>query len=124
MKLKNPLVASASPLSRSWIPCAGLKMPEHRRSLCISLFEEQVTNEAESMEFYKSYGTESYAEALTYFPGYRRLSILLRKNIWEIVAQSSEQIGFRLLPASTASHPGGWISYAKKMAEAGPRRWN
>jgi dihydroorotate dehydrogenase (fumarate) len=71
MKLKNPIVVSASPLSRSMESMRRLEDAGASAIVMHSLFEEQVTNEAESLDFYKLYGTESYAEALTYFPDTR-----------------------------------------------------
>ena len=68
LKLKNPLVPSASPLSRN---LDGMKRLEDAGASAVvmySLFEEQIAHEAAELNHYLSYGTESFAEALTYFP--------------------------------------------------------
>jgi dihydroorotate dehydrogenase (fumarate) len=68
LKLKNPIVASASPLSRSMDSMHELEDAGASAIVMHSLFEEQIIHEAESLDHYKSAGTESFAEALTYFP--------------------------------------------------------
>jgi dihydroorotate dehydrogenase (fumarate) len=83
-----------------------------------SLFEEQVTNEAESLDFYKTYGTESYAEALTYFPDTGDYQFAPEEYL-EIVAKAANKLEIPVIASLNGITPGGWISYAKKMAEAG-----
>ena len=68
LSLKNPIVPSASPLSHS---LDGMKRLEDNGAAAIvmySLFEEQIEHESAELEHYLSYGTQSFAEALTYFP--------------------------------------------------------
>jgi len=68
LKLKNPLVPSSSPLSKS---LDSVKMLEDAGASAIvvySIFEEQITHEAGELDHYLTYGTESFAEALSYFP--------------------------------------------------------
>ena len=68
MALKNPIVPSASPLSEK---IDNLKRMEDAGAAAIvmhSLFEEQINQESQSLDHYLSYGTESYAEAIQYFP--------------------------------------------------------
>src|SRR3989344_3795981 len=68
MKLKNPLVASASPLSDHLdnfkrLEDAGIAAIVHH-----SLFEEQITKEVYELNTRLTQGTESFAESLSYFP--------------------------------------------------------
>jgi dihydroorotate dehydrogenase (fumarate) len=118
MKLKNPIVASASPLSRSMDSMRRLEDAGASAIVMHSLFEEQVTNEAESLDFYKSYGTESYAEALTYFPDTGDYQFAPEEYL-EIVAKAANKLEIPVIASLNGITPGGWISYAKKMAEAG-----
>jgi len=67
-KLKNPLVPSASPLSRDE---SAMKLMEDAGAGAVvleSLFEEQILHEKNEMDHYLSQGTESFAESLSYFP--------------------------------------------------------
>src|SRR5512141_1328056 len=68
LKLKNPIVPSASPLSRSLDSMKRLEDAGAAAIVMYSLFEEQVAHDAAELNHYLSYGTESFAESLTYFP--------------------------------------------------------
>jgi dihydroorotate dehydrogenase (fumarate) len=118
MKLKNPIVASASPLSRSMDSMRRLEDAGASAIVMHSLFEEQVTNEAESLEFYKTYGTESYAEALTYFPDTGDYQFAPEEYL-EIVAKAANKLEIPVIASLNGVTPGGWMSYAKKMADVG-----
>ncbi|MCX6122351.1 MAG: dihydroorotate dehydrogenase-like protein [Ignavibacteriales bacterium] len=118
MKLKNPIVASASPLSRSMDSMHRLEDAGVSAIVMHSLFEEQVTNEAESLAFYKSYGTESYAEALTYFPDTGDYQFAPEEYL-ELVAKASNKLEIPVIASINGVTPGGWTRYAKKMEEAG-----
>src|SRR5499425_1286700 len=66
--LKNPIVASSSPLSHT---VDGIKRLEDAGASAVvmySLFEEQITSESFYLDYYLSHGTDSYAESLNYFP--------------------------------------------------------
>lgn len=68
LTLEHPIVASASPLTKS---LEGIKHLADARPGAIvmhSLFEEQLNNTSNELDHYMSYGTESFGEALTYFP--------------------------------------------------------
>ena len=118
MKLINPIVASASPLSRSMDSMRRLEDAGASAIVMHSLFEEQVTNEAESLDFYKSYGTESYAEALTYFPDTRDYNFAPEEYL-EIIAKATNKLEIPIIASLNGVTPSGWIRYAKKMEEAG-----
>jgi dihydroorotate dehydrogenase (fumarate) len=118
LKLKNPIVASASPLSRSMDSMRQLEDAGASAIVMHSLFEEQITHEAESLDHYKSYGTESYAEALSYFPDTGDYHFAPEEYI-ELVAKASNKLEIPVIASMNGITPGGWTSYAKKMAEAG-----
>jgi hypothetical protein len=68
LTLKNPLVAAASPLSYE---LSGIKRLEDAGAGAVvlySLFEEQIDREQRELFYYLSQGTNSFAEALSYFP--------------------------------------------------------
>lgn len=118
LKLKNPIVASASPLSRSMDSMRRLEDAGASAIVMHSLFEEQITHEAASLDHYKSYGTESYAEALSYFPDTGDYHFAPEEYL-ELVAKASTKIEIPVIASMNGITPGGWTSYAKKMEEAG-----
>jgi dihydroorotate dehydrogenase (fumarate) len=118
LKLKNPIVASASPLSRSMDSMHRLEDAGASAIVMHSLFEEQITHEAESMDHYKSYGTESFAEALTYFPDTGDYHFAPEEYL-ELVAKAANKLEVPIIASMNGITPGGWTGYAKKMVEAG-----
>ncbi len=118
MTLKNPLVPSASPLSSS---VNNIKRMEDAGAAAVvlhSLFEEQVDTEAENLAHWLDYGTESFAEALTYFPPhdvYRREP----DDYVELIRQAKQAVEIPIIPSLNGVTPGGWTRYAKRFEEAG-----
>src|SRR6476620_9344322 len=68
LPLKHPIVASASPLSRTLDGIRRLEDAGAAAIVMYSLFEEQITLESNIIDHYLSYGAESHAEAMSYFP--------------------------------------------------------
>ena len=68
LELKNPLVASASPLSKKISTVQKLDQAGVGAIVMYSLFEEQIIHESLELDHYLTHGTESFAEALTYLP--------------------------------------------------------
>ena len=118
MKLKNPLVVSASPLSRSMESMRRLEDAGASAIVMHSLFEEQITHEEESLDHYKAYGTESYAEALSYFPDMGDYHFGPDEYL-ELLAKASSRLEIPIISSLNGITPGGWTNYAKEMAEAG-----
>ena len=80
LELKNPLVASASPLSEKVETVQALEDAGVSAVVMYSLFEEQIIHESMELDHYLSKDTKSFAEALTYFPEMGRYT-LTRKFI-------------------------------------------
>jgi dihydroorotate dehydrogenase (fumarate) len=118
MKLKNPLVPSASPLSAS---LDNIKRMEDAGAAAVtlhSLFEEQIEFEAEALTHFLEHGTEQFAEALTYFPQvheYRRQP----DDYVEHIRQAKEAVDIPVIASLNGISPGGWTRYAKRFEEAG-----
>ena len=68
MTLKHPIVPSASPLSKNLDSIRRLEDAGASAIVMYSLFEEQIATESQMLDHYLTYGTESYSEALSYFP--------------------------------------------------------
>ena len=75
LKLKNPVVASASPISKKLDGIRKLEDAGASAVVMYSLFEEQITHDSLALDHYLSRGTETFAEALTYFPDLDRYNI-------------------------------------------------
>jgi dihydroorotate dehydrogenase (fumarate) len=118
MKLKNPIVVSASPFSHSLDSMQKLEDSGASAIVMHSLFEEQIIHEEEALEHYRTYGTESYAEAISYFPNASEYH--LDPEIYlELITKASAKLEIPVIASLNGITPGGWIEYAKKMADAG-----
>jgi dihydroorotate dehydrogenase (fumarate) len=118
LRLRNPLVPSASPLSGS---LDTIKRMEDAGAAAItlhSLFEEQIQFEAEALTHFLERGTDSFAEALSYFPQvheYRREP----DDYLEHIRKAKEAIDIPVIASLNGVSTGGWTSYARRFQEAG-----
>ena len=119
LKLRSPLVPSAAqPLTEN---VDNLKRMEDAGAAAVvmhSLFEEQLSLERRELFESMTQGTESFAEALTYFPEPEEFHVgpeLYLKNIQK--AKASVQIP--VIASLNGSTAGGWVEYARKIEEAG-----
>ncbi|MCC6396180.1 MAG: dihydroorotate dehydrogenase-like protein [Bacteroidetes bacterium] len=118
LHLKNPIVPSASPLSRT---LDGIKRLEDAGAAAIvmySLFEEQIHHEAAELEHYLSYGTQSFAEALSYFPETAEYNLGPEEYI-EHIRKAKEAVDIPIIGSLNGISTGGWIQYARKIQDAG-----
>jgi dihydroorotate dehydrogenase (fumarate) len=68
LMLRNPLVPSASPLSQEIDNIRRMEDAGAAAVVLHSLFEEQLVGDRYELHHHLTAGTESFAEALTYFP--------------------------------------------------------
>lgn len=118
MTLKNPLVPSASPLSKN---LDGIKRMEDAGASAVvmySLFEEQIAFEAAEMDHYLSRGTESFAEATTYYPRLQDYNLGPEEYL-ELIRKAKEATEIPIIGSLNGVSTGGWIRYARKIQEAG-----
>lgn len=116
--LKNPVVMSASPLSKELDTLLQVEDAGASAVVMYSLFEEQIEGEEEALEHFLTRGTESYQEALTYFPqvgDYRRGP----EEYLEHLAKAKEAVEIPIVGSLNGTATGGWVDYAKKIQEAG-----
>ena len=86
LKLRTPLVPSASPFSESFDDIKRLEDADAAAIVLHSLFEEHITFERHQLHHHFTYGTEGYAEALTYWPEMSVLSVDPESYLDEIAA--------------------------------------
>lgn len=118
LRLKNPLVPSASPFSRTLDSMKRLEENGASAIVMYSLFEEQVTHEQAELHHYSTYGTESYAEATTYFPDAEDYNLIPDEYV-ELLHKAVEQLDIPVIGSLNGVSTGGWIDYARLIEEAG-----
>jgi dihydroorotate dehydrogenase (fumarate) len=118
LDLPSPLVASASPLCESIDNLRRMEDAGAGAVVLHSLFEEQIEVENRALDRSLSYGTESYAEALSYFPDLYRHN-LGPDGYLEHVRRAKKALGIPVVGSLNAVSRGGWVSFARLIQEAG-----
>lgn len=118
LHLKNPIVASASPLSKKLDSVRRLEDAGASAVVMYSLFEEQIIHESNALDFFLSSGTESFAEALTYFPEMEKYNVGPEEYL-ELVARLKKGVHIPIIGSLNGISTGGWIDHASKIEQAG-----
>jgi dihydroorotate dehydrogenase (fumarate) len=118
LKLKNPLVASASPLSKKIDKAKKLEEAGISAIVMYSLFEEQIIHESLELDHFLSRGSESFAEALTYLPDGGLYGVSPEKYLNHL-AGLKKALNIPVIGSLNGVSKGGWTSYAKRIEEAG-----
>jgi len=118
LSLKNPLVASASPLSKKLERVRRLEEAGVAAVVLYSLFEEQITHQQLELDHYLTRGTESFAEALTYFPDLGHYN-LGPEGYLEHIHALKQAVHIPVIASLNGISAGGWIDYAHRIQEAG-----
>jgi dihydroorotate dehydrogenase (fumarate) len=118
LKLKNPLVASASPLCEDVDNIRRMEDAGAAAVVLHSLFEEQIDFESQHLDRFLSQGTESFAESLSYFPamGNYRLG---PDDYLEHIRRAKAAVRIPVIGSLNGVSTGGWTRYAKMIQEAG-----
>jgi dihydroorotate dehydrogenase (fumarate) len=118
LELKNPIVPSAGPFSRSLQSMKELEDNGASAIVMHSIFEEQFKHEAAELDHYLSYGTESFAEALSYFPKIDEYKVE-PDDYLDLIHEAKKSLDIPVIGSMNGITNGGWIEYAKKIEEAG-----
>ncbi|MEX2586051.1 MAG: dihydroorotate dehydrogenase-like protein [Balneolaceae bacterium] len=119
MTLKNPLVPSASPLSNDADIVKRLEDAGAAAVVMYSLFEEQITRENLALDHFLSTSSDSFAEALSYFPEPRAYHNLYAEDYLEHIQKLKNTVEIPVIASLNGVSKGGWMSYAKEMESAG-----
>lgn len=118
LSLKNPLVASASPLSRKVERARKLEEAGIAAIVMYSLFEEQIIHESLELDHYLSRGTDTYPEALSYLPDGGIYGVS-PENYLNQVGGLKKALSIPVIGSLNGVSKGGWTSYARRIQEAG-----
>jgi dihydroorotate dehydrogenase (fumarate) len=118
LKLKHPIVPSASPLSSTLSGIRRLEDAGASAVVMYSLFEEQIDAESKVLDHYLTYGTESYSEALSYFPRLDRYNVG-PSDYLHLIHMAKKSVDVPIIASLNGVSSGGWIEYARHIEEAG-----
>ncbi len=119
LTLRSPLVVgAAAPLTED---IDNIKRMEDSGAAAVvlhSLFEEQLKRDRLDIHYHTEEGTESFAEALTYFPD-PGLYPVGPETYLDHIRKAKESVSMPIIASLNGSTVGGWTSYAKQIQEAG-----
>lgn len=118
LKLRTPLVAAASPLSEE---IDNIKRMEDAGASAVvlhSLFEEQLRQDRAELAHHLEQGTESFAEALTYFPEPEEFCLGPEEYLHH-VARAKKATRVPMIASLNCSSTGGWTKYARQIEQTG-----
>jgi len=118
LDLKNPIVASASPLCESLDKIRRLEDHGIAAVVLPSLFEEQLVLESESVDADLSRGAETFAESLSYFPDLMNYN-LGPDGYLELIRKAKASVSIPVIASLNGVTQGGWVEYAHEMEQAG-----
>ncbi len=118
LTLRSPLVPSASPLSESIDNIQRMEDAGAAAVVMHSLFEEQLRLERYEMHHHMTYGTESFPEALTYFPELSSFRVDAETYL-DHICKAKAKVDIPIIASLNGSSVGGWTSYAQQIEQAG-----
>jgi dihydroorotate dehydrogenase (fumarate) len=117
LALRNPLVASASPLSQTVDGVRRLADAGVGAIVLYSLFEEQLRREAAENARLIDAGTESFAESLSYFPA--AAEDAGPRAYLSLLERAAAAVDVPVIGSLNGVTPSGWTDYARAMQDAG-----
>lgn len=118
LELRSPLVASASPLTARPDVAEVLEASGAGAIVLPSLFEEEIRAEELGLNAALEQGTEHFAEALDYFPAVPDLIDAGERYLTNL-QQVRARVSAPLIASLNATNEGGWVRYARLLADAG-----
>ena len=118
LELNNPIVPSASPLSRNLDSIKKMEDAGAGAIVLYSLFEEQIDQEAEFLDHMIEDVKYRYAEMIDLFPPqeeYRRDEV----DYLDLIREAKEAVDIPIIPSLNGYSFGGWLRYANLFEEAG-----
>jgi dihydroorotate dehydrogenase (fumarate) len=118
LKLRSPLVASASPLTGE--PESARRIEDAGAAAIVlpSLFEEEILNEGIELNRSIEAGTEQFAEALDYFPEMAAFAGAGDRYVSRL-ERIKRTASIPVIASLNATSAGGWVSYAERLQDAG-----
>ncbi len=118
LPLRTPLVASASPLSQEIDGIRRLEDAGASAVVLYSLFEEQLQQESVELEHHLAQGTNSFAEAASFFPQPDQFR-LGPEGYLNHIHRAKRVVSVPIIASLNGATLGGWAKYARQIEQAG-----
>ena len=119
LELKNPLIASASPLTASLESIKKLEESGIAAVIMHSLFEEEINHEIRQIDHFLHIHSDSNPEAITYLPSEVDFDNLHSEQYLEEIRRIKEEVRIPVIASLNGVSAGGWVKYARKLQDAG-----
>ena len=118
MTLKNPVVASSSPLSHTVDSILRLEDAGAAAVVIYSLFEEQIGFDSYYIDYHLTQGIDSYAESISYFPDMQSYNVGPDEYM-NLIRRAKDAVDIPIIGSLNGASVGGWTDYAALIEEAG-----
>lgn len=118
LALKNPLVASASPLSESLDAIRQLEDNGAAAVVMFSLFEEQIRHDSAALEHFFNVGRDSVGEAASFFPEIQDYDVGPAEYL-NLIRRATESVEIPIIASLNGVTERGWVTFAREMQDAG-----
>ncbi len=118
LKLKSPLVASASPMCQEVGNIRRLEDAGASAVVLHSLFEEQIDVEGDQLERFIAQGSEISAEATSQFPDLL-YKVMGPETYLKHIVKCKQAVKIPIIASLNGTTNSGWIRYAKDIQQAG-----
>jgi dihydroorotate dehydrogenase (fumarate) len=118
LRLRTPLIASASPLTGRLDTLAALEDAGASAVVLPSLFEEEVEADAWQLHDLLEGGANSFAEAAGFFPDFEFGDTGPQGHI-KLLCAAKDMLRIPVIASVNGVTPGGWTRYAEQLTDAG-----
>ncbi|HWC99026.1 MAG TPA: dihydroorotate dehydrogenase-like protein [Candidatus Sulfopaludibacter sp.] len=118
LKLKNPLVASSSPMCQDVGNIRRIEDAGASAVVLHSLFEEQIEHESDELDRFITESADVSAEATSHFPDLL-YKVMGPETYLAHIAKCKQAVKIPVIASLNGTTTGGWIHYAKEMEQAG-----
>lgn len=118
LNLKSPLMPGASPMVDDLDMVRRLEDSGASAIVMHSLFEEQIAGEQLANIYHMELYSNSYSEALSYFPRSEEFALGPDQYL-EQIQKIATAVNIPVIASLNGTTPGGWTEYAKLIEEAG-----
>jgi dihydroorotate dehydrogenase (fumarate) len=118
LQLAHPIVAAASPLTATLDGMRRLEDAGAAAVVMTSLYEEQIRAEDTAYAHYTEQGSNSQAEASSYFPDLPDYDCGVSGHL-ETLQRASESLDIPVIASLNGTTSEGWIGHARALEQAG-----
>jgi dihydroorotate dehydrogenase (fumarate) len=118
LELRNPIVASASPITSSIDSLKRLQAAGVAAVVLPSLFEEQIEHEEMATHDLMLSGTELSPEARGFFPEMQSFRTGPDSYL-KMIEEAKRALSVPVIPSLNGHTPGGWTQMARQLEQAG-----